>query len=126
MSNEAKPCKYCGKVAARQSDEDCPMNPDISKVEAARGANMETDHDVNALVSLATTHSDRWGDSCHHALAQEIVTQRQRILELGREVVRLRELLAKNSRIDVDRVREEGRSCEVLRTIVSEAKGARP
>ena len=22
-----KPCKYCGHVAARESDEDCPRNP---------------------------------------------------------------------------------------------------
>jgi hypothetical protein len=32
MNAEAKPCKYCGKVAARQSDEDCPMNPVYHKV----------------------------------------------------------------------------------------------
>jgi hypothetical protein len=83
---------------------------------------MTTDHDVNALVDLATIHSDRWGDSCHHALAEEIVTQRQRILDLGKEVIRLRELLAKNSRIDVDQIREEGRLAEVLRAVVEDAK----
>jgi hypothetical protein len=69
---------------------------------------MDTGHDVNALVDLATAHKDKWGDSCHHALAGE--------------VVRLREILQRNAKLDVDRIRDEGRSCEVLRTIVREAK----
>ena len=33
-------------------------------------------HDVNALVELATRHAGTWGDSCHHALAQEVVRLR--------------------------------------------------
>lgn len=38
--------------------------------------NASPDHDVNALVYLATTHKAEWGDSCHHALAEEIVRLR--------------------------------------------------
>lgn len=37
------------------------------------------DHDVNALVDLATEHPDKWGDSCHHAMAQEIVRLRNKL-----------------------------------------------
>lgn len=41
-----------------------------------------TGHDVNALVELATTHADKWGDSCHHALAEEVVRLREEIASL--------------------------------------------
>ena len=34
-------------------------------------------HDIDALVSLATEHADKWGDSCHHALGNEIVRLRE-------------------------------------------------
>lgn len=37
---------------------------------------MEIHHDIDALVSLATDHKDNWGDSCHHALAAEVVRLR--------------------------------------------------
>jgi hypothetical protein len=35
------------------------------------------EHDINALVDLATIHKAKWGDSCHHALGAEVVRLRK-------------------------------------------------
>lgn len=43
----------------------------------------EAGHDVDALVDLATTHAGSWGDSCHHALAEEVV----RLRDMGRQSI---------------------------------------
>ncbi len=87
-TKELGTCAFCPDradmiVAGKQPGETlrvCAWHIDDYR-EQPGGPNMKTnatDHDVNALVDLATKHADQWGDSCHHALAGEIVRLRER------------------------------------------------
>lgn len=58
---------------------------------------METDHDIDALVSLTTDHEKHFGDSIHHALGAEVKRLREINSELSKAVQAFLEAIDKGA-----------------------------